>query len=149
MNNKIILEFQKENFLGYMSYVNMLTSYKMFGDDKILIGKLSEEDYNENLLKEHLNNIKYEKSFYSVNSLNDITELDFLDNILKPKETRTAKYYNKDFIIGLMPDDVEEKINDNSYKIDYLKIREINPYFSKKYDGKVFPCYKEKINNCK
>ena len=149
VNNKNILDFKKENILDYMNYASMSKNYRRFGDDKILSGKLLEEDFNENLLKNDLNNIKYEKSFYCVNSMNDITELDFLDNILKSKETKTAKYYNKNFIIGLIPDDVEEKINDNSYKIDNLKIREINSYFSQKYNEEVIPCYKEQINNCK
>ena len=60
VNNKNILGFKKENILDYMNYVNMSKNYRIFGDDKILSGKLLEEDYNENLLKNGLNNIKYE-----------------------------------------------------------------------------------------
>ena len=148
INNQNILNFKKEKILDSSYYSDLEKYYQIFGDDKILLGKLLEEDYNENLLKNHLNNIKYEKSFYSVNSMNNITELDFLDDVLKSKETRKVKYYNKNYIIGLMPDDLEEKINDNSYKIDNLKIREINPYFSQKYNEEVIPCYKEQIKNC-
>ena len=149
INNQNIFNFKKENILVSSYYTDLEKYYQIFGVDKILLGKLSEEDYDENLLKNHLNNIKYEKSFYSVNSVNNITELDFLDEVLKYKETKIVKYFNKNYIIGLIPDDLEEKINDNSYKIDNLKIREINSYFSQKYNEEVIPCYKEQINNCK
>ena len=61
--------------------------------DKILIdGKLTEDNYNKELLKKQLELIKFEKSFYTVNSQKAINELD-LSTILKNPKGGKLKYF--------------------------------------------------------
>ena len=71
-----------------------------------------------------------------------------MDEILKSKETVKLKYYNSNFILGLINDDTEKEVNDKSVTIPNLKIREINEYISTKYNETVIPCYKEQTNTC-
>ena len=53
INNQNILKFNKRTILDSSFLMDLENYYQIFGDDKILLGKLSEEDYNENLLKNH------------------------------------------------------------------------------------------------
>ena len=76
-----------------------------------------------------------------------IDELE-LNNIFKKHYKKNLKYYDADYIIGEIPDDIFQKINDVSTKIDNLKIRGINSYFNSLFDYSVIPCYKEKENKC-
>ena len=149
VNNKIILNFNKQEFFSPNSFLQIGFNYIYCEPDKILIdGKLTEDNYNKELLKKHLELIKFEKSFYTVNSQKAINELD-LSTILKNPKGGKLKYFKADYIKGEIPDDIVKNISDTSIKIEGLKIREISPYLSAKYKDVVIPCYKEKENKCK
>ena len=151
MNTLDILSLNKESIASFNLYLKIFMNHHYFESDQILSsGSFTEENYNEDLLKECLNLIKYEKSFYSVNSMKKISELDFLDSIFEPESKKivTLKYYNTDFILGKIPNDVKEEIYNKTIIIENLSIRDINPYISEKYGDKVIPCYKEEINTC-
>ena len=127
-------------FYNYHNYEN---------NSKILrTGDFSEDNYDENILKKHLNLIKSEKSFYGVNVMNKTIEIDNFKDVLKSPEKINLNYYNSDFILGSIPDEILNQINDKTFKIDNLKIREINPYFSSNYNKTVIPCYNEQNNSC-
>ena len=149
MNNKEILLFTKSNLLKFDSYIKLFSNHLLFEQDKILTsGEFAEENYNENILRKHLNNINYEKSFYTLNIIKNLTELNHLNNVLNSPEKVKLNYHNVDFILGEIPDSLNEQIKNESLKIENLKIREINDYLSQKYNEKVIPCYKEEKNNC-
>ena len=149
VNNKIILNFNKQEFFSPNSFLQIGFNYIYCEPDKILIdGKLTEDNYNKELLKKHLELIKFEKSFYTLNSQKAINELD-LSTILKNPKGGKLKYFKADYIKGEIPDDIVKNISDTSIKIEGLKIREISPYLSAKYKDVVIPCYKEKENKCK
>ena len=149
MNNKDILNFNKAKISSYNLYKDIFFKNLYFDKEKILLsGTFTEENYNENLLKEYLNLIKFEKSFYTINSKNNISELNFLDNIIDSKEIKKLQYYGVDYIIGKIPDKVGQDINDKSLIIDNLSFRDKNTYVSEKYEEKVIPCYKEETNKC-
>ena len=149
INNKIILNFNKQKFTTGDSFLELSLNQAYCGFENLLLaGKLTNDDYNEQLLKEHLELINFKKSFYAVNSKKPIDELN-LDEILMNYETKTLKYFDTDYIIGKIPDDVLNKLNNTSITNEDLKIRNINKYFSAKYNDTVIPCYKEKENKCK
>ena len=113
---------------------------------KITYGTPTYESYNQNKLKNLLNRIKFEKSFFITNTVSKATEL---KTFLESPSKRKLKYYNVDYLIGKIPKDIIKEINDKNSKInDKLSMRKVNPYFSEKY-GKVIPCYKKDINKCK
>lgn len=150
-NNKEIFYFNKSKskFSLYKLYLIMFMNYLFFDKEKILLsGTFTEENYNENLLKDYLNLIKFEKSFYLVNSKKKISELNYLDSIIDSKEVKKLKYYMVNIIYGKIPDKVGQDINNKTLTIENLSIREINPYFSEKYGETVIPCYKEEKNKC-
>ena len=149
MNNKDVLRFTKKQFFKDNFILQIFNNYINFGYDNILLsGKLSEEDYDENILKKYLNQIDYNKSFYGVNAMTKIKELDY-NNILDDKTDEILNYYKTDFVLGKIPDDISNKINDNNEKIENLSLRETSPYFSSDYNKTVIPCYKEIVNECK
>ena len=151
INSKKILEFKKDNLLSDepLPFLSLYNNYLLYNNDEILVsGKLTEDDYDENILKKYLNLIRFEKSFYHVNTKTNISEINSSSIFNNPKEIE-LRYYNNTFILGKIPDEYEKKINDQSIKIDNLKIRDINPYFSEVYNQKVIPCYKEDKNSCK
>ena len=116
-----------------------------FSYDSILLsGKYT---YNEQLLKEVLNLLRYEKSFYTVNMNKEETNLNF-NSILIEAKNETPKYYKSNYTIGLIPQELEAKINDNSVVVENLKIRNTSLYFSSNYNQAVIPCYKETENKC-
>ena len=150
MNNKDIIKFRKNDVINRDSYLQMFYNYHNYeNNSKILrTGDFSEDNYDENILKKHLNLIKSEKSFYGVNVMNKTIEIDNFKDVLKSPEKINLNYYNSDFILGSIPDEILNQINDKTFKIDNLKIREINPYFSSNYNKTVIPCYKEQNNSC-
>ena len=151
INSKKILEFKKDNLLRDepLPFLSLFYNYLQYNNNEILVsGKLTEDDYDENILKKYLNLIRFEKSFYFVNTKINISEINFSTIFNNPREIE-LRYYNNTFILGKIPDEYEKKINDKSIKIDNLKIRDINPYFSEVYNQKVIPCYKEDKNSCK
>ena len=151
-NSNNIIHFRKDSLFGNLTntgpFIGIFTNYFLYGDKLFVPGMISEDDYNEELLKKYLNALSFEKSFYSVNCETNIEELDNLDEIFKSKETVKLKYYNSNFILGLINDDTEKEINDKSVTIPNLKMREINKYVSTKYNETVIPCYKEQTNTC-
>ena len=151
INSKKILEFKKDNLYNEkpVPFLSLFYNYSLYNNDEILVsGKLTEDNYDENILKKYLNLIRFEKSFYFVNTKINISEINSSSIFNNPKEIE-LRYYNNTFILGKIPDEYEKKINDQSIKIDNLKIRDINPYFSEVYNQKVIPCYKEDKNSCK
>ena len=144
-----ILKFNKDYFSdidqGFLNEV--IRNYRLFGVDKMFnYGAPNEENYNEEILKEFFNQFQYERSFFGINI--NITIQDFKEKAyLESPTIKTYKYYKRDYLYGKIPDELKTKINDSSYDIENLKIREINKYFGEKFD-KVVPCYKEKKNKC-
>ena len=142
-----IIQFRKSGFSFRLNEkINLfIQNYRLYGENQIFkSGTPNETNYNGDKLKNYLNNIKYEKSFFLVN-----TELN-LESI-KPKllesfSIKTIKYYKEDILIGKFSDSFENRINNE--KIENLNMREINPYIIET-DGKVIPCYKNDPNNCK
>ena len=148
MNNKDILSFNKKNVIGTEPYVNMFYNYHHFENDDILLSGNYLNNYNQQLLQELLNLIRYEKSFYIVNVKENITNLN-LESILNESEIKNLKYYNSDFIIGSIPDELESNIKNESIVIENLVIRNTSLYFSANYNDLVIPCYKISENECK
>ena len=146
MNNKDILSFNKKNVMSGDSYLNMFYNYHHYEYDNILLSGKYSNNYNQQLLKELLNLIRYEKSFYAVNAKENITNLK-LNEILNKIEKKNINYYNSDFIIGSIHDELESNIKDDSIIIENLTIRNISPYFSVNYNETVTPCISE--NECK
>ena len=142
-----INKFEKSSIVsGISEYISQLIqNYNLYGSDKIFTRGAQKEDiYDENKLKNYLNRLKFEKSFFAINIASNATQS---DNILESKTIKTLKYYNLDFLYGKIPTKLKNEIN--SYKIiDNLYIREINLYFSGKYQ-KDIPCYKKTPNKCK
>ena len=149
MNNKFILKFNKEKFFSTNSFSYMAENLEYCSSEEFLFsGKLTKDNYNPELLKNHLERINFNKSFYAVNSKETVNET-YLSGTLKSPQHKKLKYFNADYIIGEIPDDVLTNIKNTSIKINGLKIRDISPYFSDVYNDTVTPCYKEKENKCK
>jgi hypothetical protein len=148
-HNTMIFNFNKKTTFNRNNYLSMGLGKKYINEEDILyMEKIYESDYNQVLLKELLSHIKFEKSFYSVNSKKNIHELD-LSTILNKIEIKKLRYYNTDFVIGEIPEKIYDNIIDSSIKIESLEIRNISPYFSSKCNENVIPCYKEDSNKCK
>ena len=87
------------------TFSSMIESYRTYGINQILnFGTPANANYNITQLKNYLNQIKYEKSFFIINSSKKITaELKtFLDSAI----IKTIDYYNKDFLYGKIPKDI-------------------------------------------
>ena len=141
--------FNRNSFFSSNIYQLLNRNKKYINEEEILhIGKLTEKDYNQDFLKKQLSNIRFEKSFYSVNSKNNVNELDLNGALSKPG-TKKLRYYNSNFILGEIPENICDSITDTSIKIEGLKIRDVSPYFSAIYNETVIPCYKENENKCK
>ena len=150
MNNKDTIKFRKNDVMNRNSYLQMFYNYHNYeNNSKILkTGDFSEIDYDENILKKYLNLIKSQKSFKCLNVTNKTIEIDNFKGVLDSPEKINLKYYHFDFILGTIPDNILNQINDETIRIDNLKIREINPYFSSNYNKTVIPCYKKQNNTC-
>ena len=149
--NKQILDFKKQNFEQIFDNFleKVVKNYRMYGVNQIFTdGTPSEEDYDENKLKNILNQIQYERSFFGVNVMIDDLE-EFKDiTFLESPKIKVLQYYNKNYVFGKIPNEFQNKITNSAYNIEDLNIREINEYFSEKTES-VIPCYKEKTNKCK
>ena len=85
-HNQFILMFNRNSFFSSNIYQLLNRNKKYINEEEILhIGKLTEKDYNQDFLKKQLSNIRFEKSFYSVNSKNKVTELDLNGALSKPE----------------------------------------------------------------
>ena len=147
--NKQILEFNKDLFdnIDKSFLSKIIINYRLYGVNQIFTdGTPSEKDYNENKLKELLNKFQYEKSFFGLNTINKSQE--FLNNtFLESPSMKTLKYYNVEYLYGKIPEELKEKINNKTFDIENLYIRDINNLFSEKNET-VIPCYKQTPNNC-
>jgi secreted Zn-dependent insulinase-like peptidase len=83
--SQIITNFDKTNMFIDLSetFSLMIQNYKLYGENQILTtGTPTQKDYDENKLKKYLNNIKYEKSFFAVNTKYNTTNIPtFLESI--------------------------------------------------------------------
>ena len=142
-NNK---DFQEKMFSILTTFTDMIESYRAYGVNQIFnYGTPTYSDYDKFKLKNLLNKIKYEKSFFIINTSHKASKINtFLEN----KEIKTLKYYNSEYLYGKIPNDLKLEILDNKKQIEQLTMRNINRYFSEKYE-KDIPCYKKTINNCK
>lgn len=148
--NKQILEFKKQKFESiYDTFLeNIIKSYQLYGVNQIFTdGTPSEKDYDENKLKNILSQIQYERSFFGINTNGNVKEL-LTKTFLNSNTIKVLKYYNKEYLYGIIPNEFLNKITDSKYNIENLNIREINNYFSENIET-VIPCYKEKTNKCK
>ena len=137
-NNK---DFQKEMFSILTTFSDMIESYRAYGVNQIFnYGTPTFENYNKNELKNLLDKIKFEKSFFIINTIPKITEL---STFLKNTKIQNLNYYNIEYLYGEIQKDLQNEIYNGN-----LSMRKINPYFSEKND-KIIPCYKQQINNCK
>ena len=147
--NKQLLDFSKKNFEDIdKQFLNkIIRNYRLYGVDQIFTdGTPSEKDYNEDKLKELLNKFQYEKSFFGLNTINKSQE--FLNNtFLESPSMKTLKYFNCEYLYGKIPEELKEKINNKTFDIENLYIRDINNLFSEQNET-VIPCYKQTPNNC-
>ena len=144
--NHIIKKFNKEMFTLLTSYSELIENYRYFGEEHILDkGTPDYKEYNEIKIKNLLNKINFEKSFFIINTQNKLKKL---NTFLEPIQIETLEHFNIKYLYGAYPNDFKEHIRDKSEYIDNLYIRKINPYFSEKED-EVIPCYKKEINDCK
>ena len=94
-NNQITINFEKSSFYEktYEQIFHILTqNYRLYGNNQILtIGTPSESDYDGNKLKKYLNNMKYEKSLFIINT--NINTTNFLE---------TQKIKNLNIIIKIL-----------------------------------------------
>ena len=97
-----------------------------------------ERKEKEKIEKERLEMERLEKEEIKENNENDKREIN------EVKEENVEKEEIKEEKVEIGEIKVEKEI-----KIDNLKIRDINPYFSEVYNQKVIPCYKEDKNSCK
>ena len=124
----------------------IIRNYKTYGINQMFAyGTPNSEDYNEEKLKKYLNKLDYEKSFFGVSTIFKVADI---NSFLEEPKKKTMKYYNnKEYLLGKIPDEFRDKINDTNYDIKNLYIRDTNKYFIENFDS-VIPCYKEKANRC-
>ena len=150
-NSRMINTFNKNMFKeDISSYFDMFfQNFRFLGENQIFKqGAPTEKNYDQDKIKEYLNHFKPEKSFFVLNTILDVNEINANETFLNSKNIVKLNYYNVDFLLGEYPEDFKNDILDNNEKYKELSIREINPYFSS-MKGKVTPCYREKVNNCK
>ena len=147
-HNLLINNFRNKFFEDTTKIFELTNIYRKKRENQILkFGLLKDSDYNEQKLKEYLNNIKFEKSFYIINSISDLKEV---KSHLKGSFTeKNLKYYNISYLYGEFSKELKDKIKDNISDIGNNTMRDINQYYSGKYFEKVKPCYKNNPNNCK
>ena len=135
-NNK---DFQRKMFNLLTTYSGMIKSYRAYGTNQIINhGTPTYADYDKFKLKNLLSKIKFEKSFFIINTSHKASKINsFLEN----KEIKTLKYYNHKYLYGKIPNDLKLEILDNKIQVEKLTMRNINRYFSEKYE-KDIPCYK-------
>jgi len=141
-----ISKFEKSSFISSISdsISQIIQNYNSYGRDKIFTkGTQTEDNYDESKLKNYLNRLKFDKSFFAINVDSNVTQS---DSFLELKTIKTLKHYNLDFLYGKIPTRLKNEINSNKM-IDNLYIRDINLYFSGKYQ-KDIPCFKKKPNRC-
>ena len=143
--NQMNINFNKDslfspNDIG-TNILGMIEIYRRFGEEYLLMDGTPPKMIEEEKLKKYLQKIKYEKSFFTLN-----TNLTNYTKIFSSTENRTIKYYNLSVIYGNISKEFEEKVNSNE-KYKGLEMREINPYISKLMAA-VTPCYDTKENNC-
>ena len=144
--NYNIKKFNKEMFTLLTSYSELIENYRYFGEEHILDkGTPKYDEYNEIKIKNLLNKINFEKSFFIISTPNKLKKL---NTFLGPIKIEKLEHFNIRYIYGEYPNDFKENIKEESEYLDNLYIRKINPYFSEKED-EVIPCYKKEINNCK
>ena len=144
--NYNIKKFNKEMFTLLTSYSELIENYRYFGEEHILDkGTPKYDEYNEIKIKNLLNKINFEKSFFIISTPNKLKKL---NTFLDPIKIEKLEHFNIRYIYGEYPNDFKENIREESEYLDNLYIRKINPYFSEKED-EVIPCYKKEINNCK
>ena len=150
--NKQILDFKKQNFENiYDSFLEkVIKNYRLYGVNQMFTdGTPSEKDYDKNKLKNILNQIQYERSFFGVNVFEEDLEEFIVITFLESPTIKVLQYYNKNYVFGTIPNEFKNKIINITYNLEKaLNIREINEYFSEKTES-VIPCYKEKTNKCK
>ena len=144
--NQNIMRFRKSEFKRLNKRINLIIqNYRLYGENQLFTtGIPNEYNYNENKLKNYLNNIKYEKSFFLVSTEHNLESI--TSKFLEPLSIKTIKYYNEDILIGKFSQNFENRIKNE--KIENLKMREINPYVVET-KGKIIPCYKLNPNKCK
>ena len=142
-NNK---DFQKEMFSILTTFSDMIESYRAYGVNQIFnYGSPTYENYNQQKLKKLLNMIKFEKSFFIINTISKASDIKtFLEN----HKIKKLKYYNINYLYGKIPTILKNDILDIKTNIINLSMRKINSYFSEIYE-KDIPCYKQKKKNCK
>ena len=145
-HNLVINKFSDKFYENLDKIIELTNIYRDKRENQIFkFGILNESDYNEEKLKEYLNNITFEKSFYLINSISDINELK--SNLKGNFVEKNLKYYNINYLYGEFSKELKTKVKDNT-PIQNLTIRKINPYYSEKYE-KDIPCYKKTPNKCK
>ena len=147
-HNLIINNFRNKFFEDTNKVLELTNIYREKRENQILnFGLLKENDYDENKLKEYLNNIKFEKSFYIVNSISDIKEVK--SHLKGSFIEKKLKYYNINYLYGEFSNELKDNIKRNIPNNGNNTMRKINPYYSGKYFEKVKPCYKQSPNRCK
>ena len=137
-----IRKFKKQSQSINNFLEGIIKNYRRFGENQIFsYGKPSIENYNEKNIKECLNKLRYEKSFFILNTVSDSAKLFF------ETKKETLHYYKKDIFIGKIPDEFKNNITSNETDYENLEIRKINKYFSNNFE-KIIPCFKNKQNNC-
>ena len=143
-HNLIINNFRNKFFENMNRIIELTTIYRNKREKQILnFGLLKETDYVGEKLKEYLNNIKFEKSFYLINSINDLKELK--SNLKRIFIEKNLKYFDINYLYGEFSNDLKDIIKSKSFQ--NLEMREINPYYSEKYE-KDIPCYRQTTNKC-
>ena len=108
-----INKFEKSSIVsGISDYISQLIqNYNLYGSDKIFTrGTQKEDNYDENKIKNYLNRLKFEKSFFSINIASNATQT---NTFLEPKTIKTLKHYNLDFLFGKIPTKLKNEINNN------------------------------------
>ena len=122
----------------------LVNNYRLFGEDQLLTyGTPTEKNYDQTKLKNYLEKLKFDKSFFAMNTIEDVS---LVETIFEEDENKILEFYNSEYIYGKIPDEFNTRIKEES--IEGLKFRTVNPYFSNLKE-KVTPCYKQKTNNCK
>ena len=144
-HNLILNNFRNKIYEDIKKFRELVNIYRKRGETQIFnFGLLKESDYDIEKLKEYLNNIKYEKSFYIINTITDLKELNLKGNFTE----KFFNIFNISYFYTEFSDELKNNISNNSLIFDNLEMREINPYYSEKF-GKDIPCYKQNPNKCK
>ena len=141
-----IIKFKKESQSINDLLEGIIRNYRKFGENQIFsYGKPSIQNYSEKNLMECLNKLKFEKSFFILNTISD--SISEKTNLFLETKKKTLQYYKKDIYIGKIPDEFKNKITKSEFDYENLEIRKINKYFSNSFE-RITPCFKNKPNNC-